>query len=279
MAPHRPLLLQLWVTGTLTLVLGVVTAALWWERQLPQRVLTASRDQDWAACLRASDQLNALRWLSDRVPAEQALCRRQQAAALWGGGNPDEALALQQQLVQSQQGTQADEQRLEAWRRDLREQALRLFQAGELEGALNQLAPLEQRQSGAGFSDALKEDWHRNRLEAKRLGMLVEEERWWEALDSHNRLDHPWWTSQTRTLRRTVDDAIRAMGENQDHLQHGSDQAGLISGAELNAAVQAQLDQGLAPWPAFEAGCGSLGGRVEEDGPESFCRRHPLEGS
>ena len=29
------MLLQLWVVGTLTLVLGVAVGALWWERQLP----------------------------------------------------------------------------------------------------------------------------------------------------------------------------------------------------------------------------------------------------
>ena len=69
---------------------------------------------------------------------------------------PDEALALQRQLVQSEEGSQADEQRLEAWQRDLREQALRLFQAGDLEGALNQLAPLEKGQTGAGLSAALR---------------------------------------------------------------------------------------------------------------------------
>jgi len=33
------------------------------------------------------------------------------------------------------------------------------------------------------------------------------------------------------------------------------------------------LLQGLDPWTAFSMGCSDLGGRVEEDGPESFCRR------
>ena len=40
-----------------------------------------------------------------------------------------------------------------------------------------------------------------------------------------------------------------------------------------DAAVKDQLRQGLDPWTAFSMGCSHLGGRVEEDGPESFCRR------
>jgi hypothetical protein len=47
----------------------------------------------------------------------------------------------------------------------------------------------------------------------------------------------------------------------------------VISGQELNRAVQHQLGQAVEPWDAFQAGCQSLGGQVKEDGPESVCQR------
>jgi hypothetical protein len=47
----------------------------------------------------------------------------------------------------------------------------------------------------------------------------------------------------------------------------------VISGQQLEQAVQRQLRQGVEPWDAFQTGCKSLGGYVKEDGPESFCRR------
>ena len=117
------------------------------------------------------------------------------------------------------------------------------------------------------------------RLEAERLHQLVQQERWWEALDSHNRLDHPWWQAQTQPQRRTVEQAIARIGDSHEHHQHGDARSEVISGAELDRAVQQQLHLGLEPWQAFEAGCRALGGQVEEDGPESFCRRRDPTGA
>ena len=269
------MLLQLWVVGTFTLVLSLASGALWWERQLPGRLRQAIISEEWSRCLTVTEHLAALRWLGEGAPQEQAHCRRQRAAQLWDDGDHAAALLVQQQLVQSNQAGARDVGQLQLWRKELRELAMQRFRAGDLEGAITRLEPLDRAATNSGnrFSDNLRETWNRNRLEAERLDQLVEQERWWEALDSHNRLDHPWWQAQTQPQRRTVEQAIARIGDSQEHQQHGVSRADVISGTELDRAVQQQLAQGLEPWQAFEAGCRALGGQVEEDGPESFCRR------
>ena len=275
------MLLQLWVVGTLTLVLGVAAVALWWERQLPRQLRHAINSEDWSQCLEVTEQMAALRWLGEGAPQEQAHCRRQRAAQFWNNGDQASALVLQRQLVQSRQADAKDLEQLQAWRRELRELAMQRFRAGELEAAILLLEPLDRAPSSSSnrFSDSLRETWNRNRLEAERLDQLVQQERWWEALDSHNRLDHPWWQAQTQPQRRTVEQAIARIGDSQEHHQHGDARSDVISGADLDRAVQQQLDLGLEPWQAFEAGCRALGGQVEEDGPESFCRRRDPTGA
>ena len=275
------MLLQLWVVGTLTLVLGVAAVALWWERQLPRQLRHAINSEDWSQCLEVTEQMAALRWLGEGAPQEQAHCRRQRAAQFWNNGDQASALVLQRQLVQSRQADAKDLEQLQVWRRELRELAMQRFRAGELETAITLLQPLDRAPSSSSnrFSDSLRETWNRNRLEAERLDQLVQQERWWEALDSHNRLDHPWWQAQTQPQRRTVEQAIARIGDSQEHHQHGDARSDVISGADLDRAVQQQLDLGLEPWQAFEAGCRALGGQVEEDGPESFCRRRDPTGA
>ena len=275
------MLLQLWVVGTITLVLSLASGALWWERQLPGRLRQAINHEEWSHCLAVTEHLAALRWLGEGAPQEQAHCRRQRAAQLWNDGDQAAALMVQQQLVQSNQAGARDVEQLQRWRKELRKLAMQRFRAGDLEGAIALLEPLDRAATNSGnrFSDNLRETWNRNRLEAERLDQLVAQERWWEALDSHNRLDHPWWQAQTQPLRRTVEQTIARIGDSQEHQQHGESRADVISGTELDRAVQQQLAQGLEPWQAFEAGCRALGGQVEEDGPESFCRRRGATGA
>ena len=250
------MLLQLWVVGTLTLVLGLTAGALWWERQLPRQLRQAINSEDWSRCLEVTEQLAALRWLGEGAPQEQAHCRRQRAVQLWNNGDQASALVLQRQLVQSRQADTKDLEKLQAWRRELRELAMQRFRAGELEAAVTLLEPLDRAPSSSSnrFSDSLRETWNRNRLEAERLDQLVQQERWWEALDSHNRLDHPWWQAQTQPQRRTVEQAIARIGDSQEHHQHGHARSDVIRGAALDRAVQQQLHLGLEPWQAFEAG-------------------------
>lgn len=275
------MLLQLWVVGTITLVLSLASGALWWERQLPGRLRQAINHEEWSHCLAVTEHLAALRWLGEGAPQEQAHCRRQRAAQLWDDGDLAAALLVQQQLVQSNQAGARDVEQLQLWRKELQELAMQRFRAGDLEGAITRLEPLDRAATNSGnrFSDNLRETWNRNRLEAERLDQLVAQERWWEALDSHNRLDHPWWQARTQPQRRTVEQVIARIGDSQEHQQHGETRADVVSGTELDRAVQQQLAQGLEPWQAFEAGCRALGGQVEEDGPESFCRRRGPTGA
>ena len=118
------MLLQLWVVGTLTLVLGVAAVALWWERQLPRQLRQAINSEDWSQCLEVTEQMAALRWLGEGAPQEQAHCRRQRAAQFWNNGDQASALVLQQQLVQSRQAAAKDLEQLQTWRRELRELAM-----------------------------------------------------------------------------------------------------------------------------------------------------------
>ena len=276
MAAPRQLLLRLWGLGTLGLVLAIAAGAYWWEKQLPERLQNALNSNDYEACISTSEQLAALRWLGEGAPEEQALCRQKHAEQLWKQGDPIAALALQQQLVASGHGDlDGHRETLELWRKDVMDQAVSLFRQGELQNALELLAPLQghARSSISQLSATLMEIWNRNQLEQRRLVQLVEQQRWWEALDSLNRLDHPWWQQQALATREQVENAIQALDAAQEHQQHPAVHADVISGEALDAAVQDQLHRGLDPWTAFSEGCSHLGGRVEEDGPESFCRR------
>ena len=276
MAAPRQLLLRLWGVGTLGLVLAIATGAYWWEQQLPKRLQSALDANDYEACIRTTEQLASLRWLGEGAPEEQALCRQKHAEHLWGQGDRIAALTLQQQLVASGHGDLALHRKtLERWRQALMDQAIALFREGDLQQALALLDPLKgsARSSISQLSATLMEIWNRNQLEQRRLVQLVEQERWWEALDSLNKLDHPWWQQQASATRQEVESAIQALDEAQQHQQHPAMHADVISGDRLDAAVEDQLLQGLDPWTAFSMGCSDLGGRVEEDGPESFCRR------
>ena len=274
-APRHPLL-QLWALTTLGLVLAIAAGALWWEKQLPERLNDAIARQDFEDCIRTSEQLAALRWLGEGAPEEQALCRQKRAQQLWDQNLGVEAITLQQQLVVSGLGDQrSNRETLKIWTQDLKDQALERFQKGELQAALDLLNALQ----GSGergipqLQATMQEVWNRNQLERERLDLLLKQQRWWEALDSLNRLDHPWWQQQAERSRQQIEQAIQAMGETRDHQQHPAHHPDVIAGAELDSAVQRELQAGLDSWQAFEVACGRLGGRVEEDGPESFCRR------
>ncbi len=276
MAAPRQLLPRLWGVGTLGLVLAIATGAYWWEQQLPERLRSALAANDYEACIRTSEQLASLRWLGEGALEEQALCRQKHAEHLWEQGGSITALTLQQQLVASGHGDLALHRKtLERWRKALIDQAIALFREGDLQQALELLDPLKgpARSSISQLSATLMEIWNRNQLEQRRLVQLVDQERWWEALDSLNKLDHPWWQQQAAVTRQEVERAIRTLDEAQQHQQHPAMNTDLISGERLDAAVEDQLLQGLEPWTAFSMGCSHLGGRVEEDGPESFCRR------
>ena len=144
MAAPRQLLLRLWGVGTLGLVLAIATGAYWWERQLPERLQSALDANDFEACIRTSEQLASLRWLSEGAPEEQALCRQKHAESLWDQGDQIAALTLQQQLVASGHGDLALHRKtLERWHQALMDQAIALFREGDLQQALELLDPLK----------------------------------------------------------------------------------------------------------------------------------------
>ena len=258
------------------MVLAIAGGAFWWEKQLPAQLRHAIAKQDYEGCIRASNQLAALQWLGQRAPAELALCRQRHAEQLWAQGATSQALELQYKLVVSGQGD-LDHNRatLKQWQKTTQERAISLFRQGQLEPSLALLKPLElqQRDPIRDLRKTFQEIWNRNSVEHTRLGRLVQQERWWEALDSLNRLDHPWWQSKAEVLKKRIETGLAGFDSGTEHNQHAAEPSDVISGEELEEAVQRQLIQGIEPWDAFQAGCQSLGGRVKEDGPESFCQR------
>ena len=270
---HR--LPRFWLGVTLGLVTAAIGTAAWWERQLPQRLSEAAGRGDLDACLRYSDQLQALRWQQDRAPAQQGECRRRRAAQLWQQQRWRDALLQQLQLVNSGGGTEADRQQLQAWQEDLRQQALERFQAGDLEGSLALLAPIGEhhRTDGSAVGDQFRQLWNRNRLGLERAGRLADQQRWWEALETHNRLDHPWWQQRAGAVRSQVDAGIAGLSaKERQHDSHGS-LPSTVPLEQLDREVQRRIAAGMNEWSAFQSGCAALGGTVVEAGPDSACQR------
>ena len=258
------------------MVLAIAGGAYWWEKQLPAQLRHAIANQDYEGCIRASNQLAALQWLGQRAPAELALCRQRHAEQLWAQGATSQALELQYKLVVSGQGDlDLNRATLKQWQQAIQERAISLFRQGQLEPSLALLKPLElqQRDPIRDLRKTFQEIWNRNSVEHIRLGRLVQQERWWEALDSLNRLDHPWWKSKAEVQKQRIETGLASFDRGIEHNQHAAQPVDVISGQQLEQAVQRQLRQGVDPWDAFQAGCKSLGGQVKEDGPESFCQR------
>ena len=270
---HR--LPRLWLALTLGSVLALIGGMYWWERQLPSRIRSAAASGRLEECLRLSEQLAALSWLPGRSPAEEGRCRRDRASQLWTQRDWKQALAQQRRLVSSVDGRPEDRRRLQSWEGQLRRQSLQRFQAGDLNAALAALAPLADDPRGDArlLAEDLRQNWERNRQQLERAQRLTAGSRWWEALDALNRLDHPWWRQRSAGLRRSVEQGIsRLKSQEQKHHSHGN-LPHEVPAAQLDAAVQRQLGRGLDEWQAFTAACRELGGRVEEAGPETACRR------
>lgn len=275
MALRRHRLPRLWPGLTLGLALAGLGGAHWWQRQLPQRLQQAAARGDLDACLRYGDQLQALRWPEGSIPQDLGQCRRRRAAQLWRQQRWAEALRLQLQLANSAAGGDADRRRLLAWQAELQRRALERFEQGQLEPALALLAPMgeDHRADGSAMGDRLRESWNRNRLQAERATRLVGQQRWWEALDALNRIDHPWWKGQTQASRVRVQAGIdRLEGLEREHDGHGS-LPHTVPPERLDAEVQRRIAAGMPEWPAFQSACTALGGRVVEAGPESACQR------
>jgi hypothetical protein len=177
--------------------------------------------------------------------------------------------------VNSAAGQPTDRRQLEAWQESLRQQAMERFQAGELEESLALLAPMgeDQRSDGSALGDQLRQAWERNRLGFERAQRLRQEERWWEALETLNRMDHPWWRQKADSLRAEVQAGIAGLSrEERQHDSHGAIPHS-VPVADLDREVKRRISQGMDEWSAFKAACSALGGRVVEAGPDSACER------
>jgi len=272
---HR--LPRFWLGLTLGLVAAAVGGVHWWEQQLPLKLQEAAGAGRLDACIRYADQLAALRWLGGSAPQEQGLCRRRKAAQLWDQGQWSAAMKLQLQLVNSGASQALDEQQLVQWQRQLESRALGLFQQGDLQAALVLLAAInaDHRSDGAALGDNLRDSWTRNRMLRDRGQHLIKQQRWWEALDALNRIDHPWWKVQTKELRQQVQTGIAGLRRQEDkqHEGHGETNPSNVPLPELDALVSSKIAAGMDDGQAFERACKELGGKVVETGPESACRR------
>ncbi len=275
MALRRHRLPRFWLGLTLGLVACGLGATYWWEQQLPKRLEQAAQSGDLEACLRYSDQLEALRWLGGQAPAEQGSCRRRKAAQLWQQQRWTEALQLQLQLVNSQAGGPSDRQQLLNWQESLQQRALDRFQQGDLPGALQILAAMgdDRRAGGDSMGDRLRENWTRNQLQFERAQRLTNQQRWWEALEAFNRIDHPWWKGRSKPLQAKVQQGIEGLAAaEREHDGHGS-LPHTVPADQLDAKVRERIARGMNEWTAFEEACRALGGQVVEAGPESACQR------
>ena len=277
MAIRRHRLPRFWLVLTLGLVAGGVGAAYWWEKQLPLRLQQAAEQGRLDECLRYGEQLAALRWLGGKAPQEQGCCRREKATELWRKGDWAEALKLQLQLVNSGTSSQQDQQRLILWQQQLEARALRLYREGQLEQALAVLSHLNaaHNATGTALGDQLREDWNRQRFLKERAAQLIPQQRWWEALDALNRIEHPWWKERTQALRSQVEKGIEGLrsSEAREHDSHGSQLSSNVPAERLNALINQKLAEGVDDWQAFSSACRELGGRVVEQGPETACQR------
>ena len=277
MAIRRHRLPRFWLVLTLGLVATGVGSAFWWEKQLPRRLSEAAASGRLDDCLRYSEQLSALRWLGGKAPMEQGRCRRLKAEELWRSERWADAMRLQLQLVNSGASTPADQQRLVSWQRQLEARALRLYRQGDLAGALRVLASLnaDQNAEGTALGDNLREHWNRNRFQHERAQQLIRQQRWWEALDALNRIDHPWWKQHSQPLRQAVNRGIEGLRgrEEHEHSSHGGAPVSNVPADQLEALVNQKIAQGMDDWQAFNSACRDLGGKVVEAGPESACRR------
>ena len=275
LAPRRPRPARFWLAFTLVTVATALGAVYWRERQLPQKIKAAAAAGQLDDCLRYGEQLDALSWLPGRAPVDQGLCRREKAIQHWSQGRWAEALRLQRQLVNSAAVGPSDQQRLQAWQAELERIAVERFRRGDLPGALSSLAPLGEnhRADGNAVGDQLRLNWERNRLEWERASRLVGQSRWWEALDSLHRIDHPWWQQRAQPLSQRVDQQLaRLRKQDQEHDGHG-DLPHSVPLAQLDAGVKQRIAAGMNEWKAFESACRHLGGKVVDAGPETACER------
>jgi hypothetical protein len=276
LTPRRSRLPKVWIWTSIGLIGSVVLGLAWWQQQLPSRLRNAVQRDELERCLQLGSQLAALRQLKPQEQALLADCLRQQAQRSWAEQRWRAALDQQRGLVLRSANPAIEERQLQAWRDQIRQRALDLFQQGQAREALNllQLSGETRFPSGQQLHSALAENWAANRYAFSRAGEAAGSEQWWQALDQLNQLDHPWWQNQATPLRGRVESQAAALQKaNNPKDSHGEQGGMTVPDLLLDAAVRHHLSEGLSAWMAFQQACAELGGQVLEEGPESSCRR------
>ena len=270
-------LLQL-VAAAATAVLVLKAVIHGWQHQVAQQRFQRSvKEEDHGACVAAGEQLTRLRPLELAEARQLAHCRRLLATDYWATGEHQRALDLLERLIGSPQMAAADQLQLSQWVGQRKDLAIEHYRQGDLSTAvalLRQLSDLQEPQRDS-LIESLEIRWTLNRQLHEQAGQLRAEERWWEALDAINRLDHPWWRAQTEPLQAEVVAATQALtgqgvagrDSHNGRVRHN------VPLSELDRRIRLHLTRRADDWQAYVQACHELGGVVVDYGPESACRR------
>lgn len=272
-------LLRRWLqfmAAAATVVLVFKAVVHGWQHQLTQRLQHSVTDEDHAACVASGEQLARLRPLELAEAKQLAHCHRILASDYWVTGEHQKALDLLERLVSSPQMVGADQLQLSEWVRQRRDRAVEHYRRGELSTAvalLQEFSDLQEPHRDT-LIESLQIRWNLNQQlheQAKRLGA---EERWWEAFDAINRLDHPWWRAHAKPLQDEIVTATQALsGQGVDRDGHNGRVRHNVPLDELDRRVRLHLTRSMGDWHAYVQACHELGGMVVDYGPESVCRR------
>ena len=270
----RRLLQLMAVAATVVLVVKAVVHG--WQHQLTQRLQRSVAEEDHAVCVRSGEQLTHLRPLRLAEAKQLAHCRRILASDYWVTGEYQKALNLLERLVDSTQMVTADEVQLSDWVRQRKDQAIEHYRQGELSTAVALLLELSDRQEPQRdlLIESLQIRWNLNKQLHEQATRFRGEERWWDALDAINQLDHPWWRAHAKPLQEEIVTATQALtGQGLGRDGHNGRVRHNVSLPDLDRRVRLHRTRSGNDWQAYVQACHELGGEVVNYGPESVCRR------
>ncbi len=262
------------VAITVVLVLKAVVHG--WQHQLTQRLQRSVTDEDHTACVASGEQLAHLRPLERAEARQLAHCRRILASDYWVAGEHQKALDLLERLLASPQMVAADQAQLSEWVRQRKDRAVEHYRQGELSTAVALLREFSDLQDPHRDTliESLQVRWNLNRQLHEQAMELRAEERWWDALDAINQLDHPWWRAHAKPLQEEIVTATRALaGQSLGRDGHNGRVRHNVPLDDLDRRVRLHLTRSADPWHAYVQACDELGGVVMSYGPESVCRR------
>lgn len=275
---RSPLLRRLFqfMAVAVTVVLVFKAVVYGWQRQLTHRLQRSVTDEDHTACVASGEQLARLRPLELAEARQLAHCRRVLASDYWVTGEHQKALDLLERLVDSPQMVAADRLQLSEWVRQRRDRAVEHYRRGELSTAVALLQDLSDGQEPQRNTliESLRIRWNLNQQLYEQAERLRTEERWWEAFNTINQLDHPWWRAHAKSLQDEIVTATRALtGQGVERDGHSGSARHNVPLDELDRRVRIHLTRSMDHWHAYAQACHELGGMIVDYGPESVCRR------